>query len=404
MKRNLRAAACVALSLVAPCGFSASAAESEDASTLLPSEPFMFSLGNLDLTAGGLAGGALSWSWQQGGPSDSGGHDRAQASGELRSWLRVQRTFDNGMMLGLRTDLLLAHDRLSGDIYDNDTFERLFLYWQMGFGRVEVGQQDGAAYTLALTGPEVDPLVSVEQRHISLFRNPVTGRDFGQFFKQVTAVQTSSNYAKINYLTPRILGIQFGASFTPETVRTPLPWTGNPQNNANEQHDIWELGASYTGYISGVALGLTAGYAQGSQRENTIEGANLYDWSVGGELAYLLDDTKISIGGAYRETNAWLLDVDQALRGARTGGEHLSATVENGPWRLGAETSVAHAAGPVDYGITGFQATLGYQFTPAIELTGGWQWYHYARNAGVFTNGRPAIRMNAGYIGLSYIL
>ena len=189
MNQNLRAA-CVALSLAALGSVSASGAESEDASDLLPSEPFMFSLGDLDLTVGGLAGGALSWSWQQGGPSDPGGHDRAQASGELRSWLRVQRTFDNGMMLGVRTDLLLAHDRLSGDIYDNDTVERLFLYWQMGFGRVEVGQQDGAAYTLALTGPEVDPLVSLEARHISLFRNPVTGRDFGQFFKQVTAVQT----------------------------------------------------------------------------------------------------------------------------------------------------------------------------------------------------------------------
>lgn len=390
-------AACVGLSL-ALGSFSARAGEDENASNPLPSEPFNWSIGNLDLTAGGLAGGAFSYAWQR------GVHDRAQASGELRSWLLVQRTFDNGMILGARTDLLLAHDRLSGDIYDNDTIEHLFLFWQMGFGRVELGQQDGAAYTMALTGPEIDPLVSLEARHISLFRNPATGREFGQFFKQVTAVQTSSNYAKINYLTPRILGIQFGVSFTPETVRSPLPWTGNPQNTANEQHDIWEVGASYTGYVSGVAVGLTAGYAQGSQRESSLQGANLYDWSVGGELAWLLDDTKLTIGGAYRETNAWLLDVDDVLRGARTGGEHLSLTAENGPWRLGAETSVAHAAGPVDYGITGYQATLGYQFTPAIELTGGWQWYDYARNTGLFSNGRPTIRMNAGYIGLSYIL
>lgn len=389
--------ACVGLSL-ALGSFSAWAGESDNAPALLPSEPFTWSIGNLDLTVGGLAGGALSYAWQQ------DGHNRAQASGELRSWLRMQRIFDNGMILGARTDLLLAHDRLSGDIYDSDTIERLFLYWQMGFGRVEVGQQDGAAYTLALTGPEIDPLVSLEARHISLFRNAETGRDFGQFFKQVTAVQTSSNYAKINYLTPRILGIQFGVSFTPETVRSPLPWTGNPQNNANEQHDIWEVGASYTGYVSDVAVGLTAGYAQGSQRENSLRGANLYDWSVGGELAYLFGDTKLTVGGAYRETNAWLLDVDEVLNGARTGGEHLSLSAENGPWRFGAETSVAHAAGPVHYGITGYQATLGYQFTPAIELTGGWQWYDYARNTGLFTNGRSTIRMNAGYIGLSYIL
>ncbi len=187
-------------------------------------------------------------------------------------------------------------------------------------------------------------------------------------------------------------------------MRSPLPWTGNPQNNTNAQHDIWEVGASYTGYVSDVAVGLTGGYAQGSQRNATPEGANLYDWSAGAEFAYMVDEIKLTVGGAWRETNAWLLDAYEVSQGTRTGGEHLSAVAEWGRWRLGGETSLAHATGPVDYTITGYQTTAGFQLTPAIELTGGWQWYHYARNAGLFTNGRPAIRMNAGYLGLSYVL
>ena len=381
---------------------SGGARAADEENDILPTEPLNWMIDDIDLSAGGFAGGALGYSWQSGGPSDTRGYDRSAAGGELRSWLRAERTLDNGIAFGVRTDLLLLHDQLSGDIYGSDTLERLFGFVQTGFGRVEIGEVDGAAYSLALTGPDIDPQISLEQRTISLFRDPDTGRDFGRFFKQVTAVQSSSNYAKINFLSPRLVGVQIGASFTPETVRTPLPWTGNPQTNA--QHDIWEVAVSYTDYISDVAVGLSAGYAQGSQRQPAIAGQNLYDWSVGAEFAYNIDDTKLTIGGAWRETDAWLLNVYDVLQGAATGGDHLSAAAERGRWRLGAETSAAHAAGPVDYDITGYQVSAGYLFTPAIELTGGWQWYHYTRNIGAFYNGLPNIRMNAAYLGLSYRL
>lgn len=382
--------------------FAPGAQAADEANDILPTAPLSWMADDIELTLGGFAGAALAYSWQRGGPSDPGGYDRPIASGEIKTWLRAQRTLDNGIVYGLRTDLLLLHDQLAGDIYGGNTFERLFAFLQTGFGRFEIGEVDGAGFSLALTGPDIDPQVSLEQRTISLFRDPQTGRDFGGFFKQVTAVQSSSNYAKINFLSPRLLGVQLGASFTPETVRTPLPFTGNPETNA--QHDIWEVAASYTDYIDDVAVGLSAGYGQGSQRRPTALGENLYDWSVGAEFAYNIDDTKLTIGGAWRETNAWLLNVYDVLHGAATGGEHFSATAERGSWLLGVETSNAHAAGPVDYTITGDQATIGYLFTPAIELTGGWQWYHYARNSGTFYNGLPNIRMNAGYIGLSYRL
>ena len=374
----------------------------DDDNDILPAEPLSWMVEDVDLSVGGFAGGALAYSWQSGAPSGASGYDRGLASGEVRSWLRAQRILDNGIVYGLRTDLLLLHDHLSGDIYGSDTLERLFGFVQTGFGRFEIGEVDGAAYSLALTGPEVDPQVSLEQRTISLFRDPGTGRDFGRFFKQVTAVQSSSNYAKLNFLSPRLVGLQLGASFTPETVRTPLLWTGNPQ--INTQHDIWEVAVNYTNYISDVAVGLSAGYAQGNQRQPTMLGQDLFDWSLGAEVAYNLDDTKLTVGGAWRQTNAWLLDVSEVLQGANTQGYHFSATAERGQWRLGTEISSAHAAGPVDYDITGYQVSAGYLLTSAIELSGGWQWYHYGRNLGAFYNGLPNIHMNAVYLGLSYRL
>src|SRR5947209_19677803 len=59
---------------------------------ILPVEPPSWTLGDVELTAGGLAGGALSYVWQEGGPAWST-EDRVEASGLLRSWLRAQRVF-----------------------------------------------------------------------------------------------------------------------------------------------------------------------------------------------------------------------------------------------------------------------------------------------------------------------
>ena len=142
---------------------SASAGEDSAISNVLPVEPLSWMVDNFELRIGGLAGGAPSYSWQQSGPNSPSGYHHAQASGELRPSLRVQRILDNGMVLGARTDLLLLHDQLAGDIYGSNFVERLFAYVQTGFGRIEIGQQDGAAYQVSLTGPEIDPLVSLEE-------------------------------------------------------------------------------------------------------------------------------------------------------------------------------------------------------------------------------------------------
>jgi hypothetical protein len=113
---------------------------------------------------------------------------------------------------------------------------------------------------------------------------------------------------------------------------------------------------------------------------------------------------KLSLGGAYRESNAYLLKLDQVLAHARTHASHLSAMVEWGSWIAGGEYSFANAKGPVDYDITGYQLSAGYKINDNLQLTGGWQWYDYSSNAGVFYNGSPTIRMNAGFLLLSYEL
>jgi hypothetical protein len=367
-------------------------------------EPIQWEFDNTEIRLGGFAGGALFTASQEGGPGYPDGYENSGASALATGNVRVQRTFDTGLVLGARGDFLLYRDRLSGDNYDNDTVQRAYVFLQTGFGRVEIGQVDGAAYTLGLTGPLVDQQATLEGRNISLFRDPTTGEDFGGFFQQITTVQSSSNFAKLNWVSPRLFGIQIGAAFTPQAVRTPLPFTGNPRDDPNQQRAIWEVAASYTGYFSGLAVGVTGGFAHGRLMNRTAGHDDLVDWAVGTQLAYTIDDSKISFGGAYRGTNAHLLDIEEVRDDSRSRMVQLSATFEKPVWLLGAEFTHADIDGADTYIVDGFQLAAGYRINANMQLTVGWQYYDYSRGSGLFYNGRSAINMNAGFLSFGYTL
>ena len=384
--------------------FGVNAQESRSFADRLALEPIQWEFDNSEIRVGGFAGGALFTASQEGGPNFVDGYENSRASALLTGNIRMQKTFDTGLVLGARGDVFIYRDRLSGDNYDNDTVQRLYMFVQTGFGRVEVGQVDGAAYTLGLTGPLVDQQVTLEGRNISLFRDPTTGENLGAFFQQITMVQSSSNYAKINYVSPRLFGIQIGAAFTPQAVRTPLPFTGNPRDAPNQQRAIWEIAASYTGYFSGWAVGVTGGFAHGRLMNRTPGHDNLVDWAMGTQLAYNIDDAKISFGGAYRGTNAHRLDIEEVRDDSRSRMVQFSATFEKPTWLVGAEFSHADIDGVDAYTINGFQVSAGYKVNANMQLSIGWQYQDYNRSAGLFYNGRSGINMNAAFLSLGYTL
>ena len=153
---------------------------------------------------------------------------RARPS-QARAGLNVQRILDNGMILGAHGDFLLFHDALSGDNYNDHGVEHAYLFAQTGFGRVELGENDGAAYNLGVAGPTVDDHVTLENPDTSLFRDPVTDNDFSSFLHQVTPSGRCPPISrKLTYLPPRLFGIQLGVSYAPEPLRERLlPFIGD---------------------------------------------------------------------------------------------------------------------------------------------------------------------------------
>jgi hypothetical protein len=382
---------------------SAAAEDGGSLSEFLALDPPHWEIGDTEIQLGGFGTGALYTSSADNGPAHSG-DDRTATTGLLTTNIRLRKILDNGIVLGARADFLVYHSALAGDNYGNDAFEKLYAYVQTGFGRVEIGQQDGAVAQLALTGPIVARQVSLENRALSFFRDPVTGADFARLYPTAIDIASTSNYAKIDYASPRLLGIQVAAAFTPNTVRTPLPFTGNPASDFDKQQNLWELAASYTGYFSNVAVGLSAGFTHGSIENRTPGFGNLSDWQLGAQVAYTVSDIKLSAGGGYRETNAYLLDVEAALNHGDTRILHLSTMAERGNCLLGFEFSNAALGGPTDYRILGYQLAAGYKLNPNLQLTAGWQWYTYRRDAGAFYNGLSLIGMNAGFLTFGYAL
>ena len=51
--------------------------------------------------------------------------------------------------------------------------------------------------------------------------------------------------------------------------------------------------------------------------------------------------------------------------------------------------------------MTGYQASLGYNFSSSIAVSGGWQRLIYERSSGVFTTARRASDLDAAFLHLN---
>ncbi len=170
-----------------------------------PFEPPSTELGPVTLSLGGVADGALF----------DASRNEGSAAGLLRLNPAITRDYDSGLVLSLEASLLVAHDALALDRYGNDVFEKAYGKLQFGLGRFEIGQTDGAAYTLGTSGPKIDPAVSIDDPQMTFFRDPATGRAFADLFALRSETGASANFAKLSYYTPKLFGFQLGLSYTP---------------------------------------------------------------------------------------------------------------------------------------------------------------------------------------------
>jgi hypothetical protein len=355
--------------------------------------PLATDLGPFTLGLGGSADGAFAVTGQD-----------SRAAGALRLTPSITRYYDTGMVISLQASILAAHDSLALDRYGNDAFEKVFGRVQFGLGRLEIGQTDGAAYTLAASGPKIDPQFSIDDPQLTLFRDPATGRAFAPFALR-SEVGASANFAKLSYYTPKVFGLQLGLTYTPSEGKNVVPFLSAGPDVADRQNRMWEMAASYEDQFGDATARITGGLIMGHDERRTPGHEGLTDWSFGTEVTWpMSDDWTLSAGGAYRRSNAYAFDVDAVEANRNTGALHLSTALSWKAWRAGFEYSrgTARADGEPALGARGLEAALSYALNDNLQLTGGWQHFAYTRDTGAFYNGRPRITMNAGFLHLRF--
>jgi len=358
--------------------------------------PLSGSIGNLNYSVGGQAYGSAFWADQ---PRASG-LDQSNVTGAASLNARLERDYDSGLSLALKGTFEIYHDRLSGDNYGSDFVQKVYGSMQTGLGRVDIGNSDGAAYALSITGPTVNEEVTIDNSNADFFRDPITRRNFTDTFALNSAVESSLNYAKISYFSPRLFGVQLAGSFTPSQGKDVLPFLNPGPHVANRQTDMWEAAINYSNTFGQLTFGLYGGFIFGHNAAKTAGHKGLTDWGVGSELDWSVnDDVKWSFGGAYRETNTYVFNIDNS--GSNTQSLHLSTTITYGSWSAGVEFGNGHSDGLLDAPTLGTHALLvdaAYAVNSNLQLSAGWEKLNYSRNAGIFYNGAPVIGMDAGFL------
>ena len=365
--------------------------------------PYETTIGDeLQLKLGGTANGSAYAADQP----DAPGLDRSGVTGAAVLAASLQRTYDSGLSIALKSTFQVYHDRLSIDNYGGDFIEKAYGVVQTGLGRVEIGNTDGAAYTLAVTGPVVEGDISIDNTNASFFKDPSTGQAFINVFALNSAAENSLNYAKISYYTPRLFGVQIAGSFTPSEGKDVVPFIDNGPDVADRQKSIWEAAVSYNGDLGPVSMQLSGGWLAAHDDDKMPGHAGLNEWSIGVQADYALtDDVKLSLGGAYRRSNAYTFNINDVLATGDTISNHLSATITTGPWIVGGELGEGTADGRLgspDLSVHGASAAVGYVLNSNLQLNVGWEHFTYKRDTGVFYNGLPGITMDAGFLHLQF--
>lgn len=163
-------------------------------------------------------------------------------------------TADNGIEYGLYIEV-------EADEGDTSNIDENNLFISGGFGRVELGNQDGAADKFGTHGSSVGTTMGMVGSPTFAGWNGLENGGAAT----TSDVNDSSDDTKITYYTPNVSGFQAGVSFVPTDT------TGKSTNSAGigGYENMIELGASYTAKFDGGSVKISAAYVNADATTGT---------------------------------------------------------------------------------------------------------------------------------------
>lgn len=312
----------------------------------------------------------------------------AVTAGEVRNFdilrntevhLSGETTLDNGLTVGAHLEM--KADPNSGQANDSFDIKESYVYFSGGWGRVNFGAEDGAAYLLQVAAPSADSNVDGLRQYIQPF-------NYGELdgatatLTPVGAIDYQNNASgtvdKLTYLTPVFAGFQAGLSYTPDPASGDDLGGVRLDNQANALGDFVDLAARYEGEFEGVGFAVGAGYTTAGQ-----EGAagvavtdDFNEWNVGLDL----NVAAFGLGVVYTESNNALAET-VALTDEET--LVVGADWTNGNFKVGASyLNTDNINSTDDLNVTRYTGGVVYTYGPGMTFRGSIQQTEFENGGG----------------------
>lgn len=335
---------------------------------------------------------------------DLGGHfkgyatyidqDSVTANGEERSFdvlreteihFRGETTLDNGLTVGVNFEA-------DADGQDSFNLDESYAYFAGSWGRINVGEEDGAAYLLQVAAPSADSNFDGIRQFVNPVNYSLTSLNGGNLAARINGIagttglgnegldydnDATRNDEKVTYLSPVMNGFQLGLSYTFDgeadpTNATALASNSNSLNGVNNDDDTdeygsaWEGAIRYEGQMDEVGYTVGAGYTNAELESDSGAGFDDFkEWNVGLDL----DWSAFGLGVIYTESNNGLSANDENETWV------VGADYTTGPYKLGAswlnnQTDVDVASGGNEVETNRLTGGLVYTYGPGMTFRG----------------------------------
>ncbi len=319
-----------------------------------------------------------------------------------------ETTTDSGLTVGVHAELDLGNESNDAGVpsalpapwtntqdLDPNQLDEAYIYFSGGWGRVNFGSEDGAAYLLQVAAPSADSNVDGMRVYVTglntdVWDDGVVNGSYGGAGNNFTLALSYDNAFfrdtdRLTYLTPKWNGFQAGLSYAPKQGQQAVneAFAGmTTDDDSTDYEDLWEVAARWDGEFEGFGISIGAGYSTADAENGsafvagTFGSDDITAWDAGATVSW----NDFSLGVAYRN----FTDTGGASVAAGADEEIetwvVGAAWDNGPYHLGASwlnTDIDAAAFGISGGAAGenievdrFTVGGGYTYGPGMTFRG----------------------------------
>lgn len=253
--------------------------------------------------------------------NDTANNSDRDFQSEAEVYVKANAKADNGLEYGAYIELLASTSETANA-------DEVNLYLAGNWGRVELGDQDGAGSELAVVGPYVGMGQALGSYNDYV---PTGDRGYARVDSaadpSIKAIDTS-DATKITYYTPRFSGFQAGVSYAPERDDNADGEGVQFFDNVGNHDNAFEFGLNYKGEFDAVTVKAGGEYVMADAKD----GSGLEDisaWTLGAQVGYM----GFTLGGGYTDNG------DSGLTDGATDDDvtlwNVGLTYADGPWGVG---------------------------------------------------------------------